>query len=280
MPKQAMGAVDLETLGVRILDLPAKAGAPEGEHAYYLHSHPFFELHLVRSGVLRYRCGDRIFPLEAGQFCLFCPGAYHAPEPGDGTALRTCIRLELLRASRPLRDRLERAAERAPLYTGDGRAMAEAAEDLEAELARPGAFSREMVGILLQRLMLLLVRALEPPASVREAPSDLDRERSAILDAFFNDRFAESAGEASLAAALGVSRRQLERILQKTCGQSYRDKLTEVRMETACGLLRGSELSVREISERVGYSSPSSFTVCFRRRKGMTPLEYRKGKKC
>lgn len=280
MQDQHRGAVDLEDLGVRIFKLPAGADSPEGERAYYLHSHPFFELHLVRDGTFRYRCGDRVFPLEEGQFCLFCPGAFHAPEPGDDGALRVCIRLELLRASRPLRDKLAQAAERAVMYTGDGRAMLETAGDLEAELSCPGTFSREMVRSLLSRLMLLLIRALEIPVREPDAPASLDRERSAILDDFFNDRFAEPAGEEALASELGVSRRQLERILRKTCGQSYRQRLTEVRMETACGLLLGTGLTVREISERVGYSSPSSFTVCFRRRKGMTPREYRVANKC
>ena len=280
MQDQRTGTVDLEDLGVRVFDLPAEADSLDGDSAYYFHSHPFFELHLVRKGEFRYRCGDRSFSLRSGQFCLFCPGAYHAPEHGDSGSLRICIRLELLRSPRPLRDELERAAERAPAYTGDGLAVLETAADLQAELSCPGPFSPDMVRSLLSRLLLLVVRSLEIPSPNPEVPSTLDRERSAILDAFFNDRFAEPAGEAELASALGVSRRQLERILQKTCGQSFRDRLTEVRIETACGLLRGSDLSVREISERVGYSSPSSFTVCFRRRKGMTPREYREVEKC
>jgi AraC family transcriptional regulator len=49
------------------------------------------------------------------------------------------------------------------------------------------------------------------------------------------------------------------------------------RIERAKQLLRGSELSLTEIAQRVGYSSASHFSVGFRKMTRVAPSEYRKG---
>ena len=64
--------------------------------------------------------------------------------------------------------------------------------------------------------------------------------------------------------------------LEQLNGKGFEDKVQEIRLEVACDLLQHSNKTITEISESVGYSTPSNFTAFFTNAMGMTPSEYRK----
>ena len=51
---------------------------------------------------------------------------------------------------------------------------------------------------------------------------------------------------------------------------------TELKIKQAKQLLRENELSVREISEKLAFTTPDYFTKTFKRVAGITPLAYKK----
>lgn len=55
---------------------------------------------------------------------------------------------------------------------------------------------------------------------------------------------------------------------------SWSELLNETRCRIACEELRRSDVSVREVAERLGFSEPSAFTRAFKRWTGKTPVEY------
>lgn len=63
----------------------------------------------------------------------------------------------------------------------------------------------------------------------------------------------------------------------KACtGMPAMEYLTNIRIEKAKDLLADSSLSIKEISDTVGYSDPLYFSTLFRRTTGMSPSLYRK----
>jgi two-component system response regulator YesN len=58
-------------------------------------------------------------------------------------------------------------------------------------------------------------------------------------------------------------------------GVNFIDYLTERRMAEARRLLADTTESVTTIASRTGFGSPSYFQRVFKRREGLTPLEYR-----
>lgn len=48
------------------------------------------------------------------------------------------------------------------------------------------------------------------------------------------------------------------------------------RVQAACKMLRGSDMSSAEVGQRCGFTSPSYFARVFKQEMGMTPLHYRK----
>jgi AraC-like DNA-binding protein len=81
-------------------------------------------------------------------------------------------------------------------------------------------------------------------------------------------------GVEDLANMLNISRSSLNRkmrdILNTTANNYIRDK----KIEKAEELLRTSTMQVNEICYKVGFTTPSYFIKCFRKKYGMSPNEY------
>jgi AraC family transcriptional regulator len=78
-----------------------------------------------------------------------------------------------------------------------------------------------------------------------------------------------------LAAASYLSPFHFARLFKKLTGTTPHAYLAGLRTATAQKLLAETDLSITQISARVGYSSPSHFTKGFRQATGLTPRAFR-----
>lgn len=74
----------------------------------------------------------------------------------------------------------------------------------------------------------------------------------------------------------GLSRRSLERRMEKLLGRSPKEEITRVQIERAKRLLIETDLSVAAIAEKCGYSQPKYFSQVFHAKVGTSPGAYRK----
>ncbi|KIP21637.1 putative response regulatory protein [Anoxybacillus ayderensis] len=81
----------------------------------------------------------------------------------------------------------------------------------------------------------------------------------------------------SVAQSLNVSPVYLSRIMKQELGISFVNFLTEVRIKKAIQLLVSTQLTIHEISERVGYDTQHYFSTAFKKVVGVSPNQYRKG---
>ena len=80
-----------------------------------------------------------------------------------------------------------------------------------------------------------------------------------------------------LADALHTNRTYLSEYIKATGNGSFRDWITDLRMEYAKRhMLRHPELNITEIAEAAGFVSPSHFTRMFKTREGVSPSNWRK----
>ena len=87
--------------------------------------------------------------------------------------------------------------------------------------------------------------------------------------------FASDLSLDDIARRVASSRRQLQRAYAEIGGTTFREHLTQVRMERAAELLSRRGLTVREVAHRVGYRQPAQFAKAFRRHKGLAPSDFR-----
>lgn len=267
-------AYELPALGIRVFyQVPDKKESAPG--VYYSHKHPYYELHILRSGCMSFQVGEKTHTLTEGDFCLVYPGTVHVPAQSHPDVIRGSLSFELTDADCGMGDLLTQKCRIGDCYCGKSEAMAGVWHFLQNEAVN-SPFSEEMICALLAQLMIHMARVMQSTAVQPAADAgSLDQLRSVYIDTFLNNRFFLPGGESVLAEELGVSRRQLERIFQKLYGKSYREKLLEVRAEAACELLK-EDLPIQEIAERIGYGSSSNFTAFFKGIYGITPSQYRR----
>lgn len=82
-----------------------------------------------------------------------------------------------------------------------------------------------------------------------------------------------------LAAHVNVSPNHLSMIFSQQTGRTFIKYLTDFRMNKAKELLRCTGKRSSEISAEVGYKDPHYFSYLFKKTQGMTPTQYRGGKK-
>ncbi|NBC17705.1 MAG: response regulator [Bacteroidetes bacterium] len=81
-------------------------------------------------------------------------------------------------------------------------------------------------------------------------------------------------GVGDLAAAVGLSARQLRRRLKDAAGETPQAFIRRVRLERAAHLLTAEAGTASEIAYRVGFKNPSHFSRAFRKHFGHTPTEH------
>lgn len=77
-------------------------------------------------------------------------------------------------------------------------------------------------------------------------------------------------------ANVPVSRRTLERGFAKHLGRSLHDEIIRVKVDEASRLLRNTDLPMKEIAARCGFSDDSKLSTVFKQSTGMTPRDYRR----
>ncbi|XHR31060.1 MAG: helix-turn-helix domain-containing protein [Chthoniobacteraceae bacterium] len=83
-------------------------------------------------------------------------------------------------------------------------------------------------------------------------------------------------GVGILAEHVGVSRRILENRFMAVCHRTPADYIRSVHMDRAKELLRETRLSIPDVAQKSGFTSPDYMGFAFKKETGMTPLNYRK----
>jgi two-component system response regulator YesN len=78
-----------------------------------------------------------------------------------------------------------------------------------------------------------------------------------------------------VADSVNLSPAYLSALYKKNTGQNISEEITNVRIETACVLLKSGDLSIKEISDKSGYSNQYYFSTSFKKKMGVSPSEYR-----
>ncbi len=88
--------------------------------------------------------------------------------------------------------------------------------------------------------------------------------------------FSENLYLDKMAEVFNTTPKYFSNFFKKAFGVNFIEYLNKARISHAKELLKGSEIPVNEIGERIGYLNPSTFSSTFKKYCGITPSEYRK----
>lgn len=147
---------------------------------------------------------------------------------------------------------------------------------LSRELAEPAPGRQTVLDRLLDVLLVLAMRAslAQSPTPPRWYVASADPRLVRALHAMHaNPGHPWTVPE--LATLSAMSRPSFARQFERALGQTPMQYLTDWRLSLARDLLLAGELSLPQIAERTGYSSPNAFAAVFRRHVGRPPGQWR-----
>ena len=91
----------------------------------------------------------------------------------------------------------------------------------------------------------------------------------------WNENYPHKLTLQHVAGEVGISPNHFSVLFHKTVGVSFREYLSQVRVEESKRLLLYSEYSLAEIASAMGFPDQSNFTKVFKRITGISPGKYR-----
>ena len=137
-------------------------------------------------------------------------------------------------------------------------------------------FHSEIEQEYIRLLFLKLARAirLNSRTSSKQQLSEKNYRMTQLRSEIYT--FPERAGDVDeMAKQLGMSRSGFQHLYRKMFGTSVINDVIAGRIQQAQRLLAATNLTVKEIAARCGYSNEYSFMRQFKQRCGKTPTEYR-----
>jgi AraC-like DNA-binding protein len=96
------------------------------------------------------------------------------------------------------------------------------------------------------------------------------------LDSYVQDQLASDLSLDELARLVGISVRQLSRVVRHEKGTSVHRWIADCRFAEARRLLTETESPIHEIARRTAFHSAAAFTTAFRAASGLTPGAFRR----
>lgn len=143
-------------------------------------------------------------------------------------------------------------------------------ERLQEENTQNMPLREQMVQNLITTVIITLLRNA-PAESQQDLPSVLQ-----TATAYIHTHFREELCLTQLAKICSVTPNYLGMLFSKWLGVSFSEYLKEIRLRYACNLLRGTDLSVKEIAFASGYRSVEYFLDRFKRKLSCTPTAFRR----
>lgn len=278
------------SLKVNIVYMHFTPADPDWVEEYHCHS--TYEIHIIPKGRGTLITDSEVYDIVPGTVYVTGPNIYHRQKtlPED-PMMEYCINMEL----KPCRRRSENSRISEELdgicsmlmqtvfWFGEDRyECGPIMEKIYDELNKKETGYYTCVQNYIEQLLVQLVRNYNICSADKryEAPSKTLYDRTVnILDSYLYHEYYKNPSIGQLAEEIGVSPRQLQRIVSGHYGMSFREKQNSVRIKNAKMLLTETDLTIEEIALRIGYSSAGYFAERFKKSEGITPAAYRSSHK-
>ena len=247
-------------------DLPLISVHDHFFYQYPTHRHDFYEMEYVLDGEINYTLNGETTTLKKGDVAFVTPSSVHSYEGSEEAPISTItihFNVEAVRSFPKLfllqdgivcvTDELERAF-----------------HVLNDENTKKDAFSEAALKNAFERVLILFLRSAQHLETKSPSPDIF----SAL--SYINQNFAEDISLSTLSEICGYSLSYLCRLFKQETGLTPIQYLNKIRMESACRLLASTDLSVIEICAECGCGCVRNFNREFKKRFGLTPIEYRK----
>lgn len=235
-----------------------------------IHTHFTYEIFFVTAGTLDVSIGEDSFTFE-NSVLILPPHLKHCSSPAADGCFCLLFSFEASNTDDPIQPLMENGFLHFPIteelcfYI---RTLA-AKSQLDTKAARRD--SEHLTALIFNAVF----SALFPE---NKASSSLSAPRAHIsaIEDFINLNYCKKITLSHVARHVYLSTKQVSRIIEREYGMGFSDLITTKRLDSAQALLANTNLSITQIAAEVFPDSPTYFYSLFKRKYGMSPLNYRK----
>ncbi len=253
-----------------------------------LHSHPAAELIYIVKGKYNFSANNREYSVSKGDVILFRSHVLHTIScEKDQEVCYYVLKLPLRLIFNTLSG--DESADNSLFFLSEGQGkpcVLKNSRDYEvlwnniAELmSRQNTVdtlkARSLVSLLILNILQKENSTEKTSAAKSEIRIDIVKQ---IYDSilYIDKHFSEPITPTACAENLGMSYSMYARCFKSVTGKSFKQYLTDLRMQKAEKILVTNKASITDIAFMCGYSTTSHFIKEFRLRKGLSPLQFRK----
>jgi two-component system response regulator YesN len=104
---------------------------------------------------------------------------------------------------------------------------------------------------------------------------------STVIDkakAYIDKQYHKDISLDEVSKEVDISPYYFSKLFKEETGENFIEYLTNMRIKRAKELLNDTDMSMKEICCRIGYSDPNYFSRIFKKNLGVTPTEYKEGR--
>ncbi len=243
------------------------------------HFHSYYELYYMLTGTCRYFVNDTVYQLKQGDIMLISKDdLHHTSYYFKGTHERIVIYFRE-NTTEPSETKSIKDSLKSDKYTIVNNRRAEVEElllKMQVEIKLTDDYSRQLLYYYFQQLMLLIMRYRDYSTDNPEAVSTSDYAIQAAAKFIFKN-FANDITLNDAAEVADLSPTYFSKKFKQVTGFSFKEYLNQIRLKEASVQLLETKSSITEIAFRCGFNNSNYFGDLFKKAKGVSPAQYRKG---
>ncbi|WJH34971.1 AraC family transcriptional regulator [Paenibacillus sp. CC-CFT747] len=142
----------------------------------------------------------------------------------------------------------------------------------ENQLGQYSSIKQAIIQILLRASRTYSTDSLPTPLPAR----NMNHYRFTLAAQYIQDNYSRSLTLEEVAARLSISGRHLQRIFLDQAGVSFSEYVENCRLAQVCTELKQGTRTIEQIAGRHGFSSPNYLHYVFKKRMGVTLMQFRR----
>ena len=230
--------------------------------------HNFWEIVCVAEGAAMATADERVYNLKKGNLLFHKPMEFHRIWSSDGTSPRVIF--ITFSATGDGFDMLGNGVfkinETLDAAINEALSNAVYCRDIE------DPFKIQLAAVNMERFLLMLLESQIPESRQQKTIGTANYKE---IIRVMNENLDKNLSSEDIAALCVLGLSNLKKTFRRYAGTGVMEYFNHLKILRAMDLIN-SGLSMREISEALGYSSPNYFSDAFKRQCGITPTEYKR----
>lgn len=243
-----------------------------------MHNHPIFEVHYICTGEYLLQTDNDKIQLKEGSCCIIKPNVYHTVHACSDHTKKHCFRFVCESDDQKLLELLDLSNWKNHIFIYEDIVKeTEIIQNILSEFNTRSFGYLTYIDNLLSLLLINMLRKVSSKSFNDESSRIQTLKRYTVIDDFMYAHFRNDVSLDDLAKYIGISKRQVNRIMVQLYDLTFTQKITQMRIIEAKNLIVSDEnITNEEIAETIGYNNPYYFVTVFRKVTGMTPDSFRR----